>query len=63
MLTSIDLFLFPYSKPVKLEPRDKNGDVIIVASKGPAVLVDIKSNELCIITGLKMSHIGKAPTM
>ncbi|CAK85226.1 unnamed protein product (macronuclear) [Paramecium tetraurelia] len=47
------------NKPgLRLEPKDKNGDIIIVVSSKPTILVDLQKDERCTLIGLKMSHSG-----
>ena len=49
---------------LKLQPDERgkksnDDDVIIMAVTGPAILVDIKPDELCQIQGIKITAIGE----
>lgn len=47
------------SKPgLRIEPKEKIGDIILVVSTKPAITIDLKKNEKCTILGLKISHSG-----
>ena len=41
-----------------MEPKEKVGDIIVVVSSSPAIIIDLKKDERCTIVGLKMSHSG-----
>ena len=45
---------------MRLEPKEKIGDIIIVVSSKPTITIDLKEGEKCTITGLKMSHSGNS---
>jgi len=48
-----------YRKPnLKLEPKEKLGDIILVVATKPAITINLGENERCTILGLKMSHSG-----
>ena len=41
-------------------PKNKNGEVFIYASNGPAVLIDLPDiNNKCIIKNIKIAHQAK----
>jgi len=47
------------NKPnLKLEPKEKLGDIIIVVSTKPGITINLKPHEKCTIIGLKLSHSG-----
>ena len=41
-----------------LEPNDKTEDVIIVAERKPAIIIDLNRGQKCKIFGLRISHRG-----
>lgn len=43
---------------LKLEPKEKLGDIILVVATKPAITINLGENERCTILGLKMSHSG-----
>ncbi len=43
---------------IKIEPKEKLGDIILVVSTKPAITIELDKNEKCHITGLKISHSG-----
>lgn len=45
---------------LRLEPKEKVGDIIIVVSSSPAITINLKKDERCTIVGLKMSHSGNS---
>lgn len=45
---------------LRLEPKEKVGDIIVVVSSQPAIMIDLKKEERCTIVGLKMSHSGNS---
>ncbi|EGR30705.1 hypothetical protein IMG5_125070, partial [Ichthyophthirius multifiliis] len=47
------------NKPsIRLEPKEKIGDIIIIGSKGPVILIDLQKQEKCHLLGLKLAHTG-----
>ncbi|CAD8139625.1 unnamed protein product [Paramecium pentaurelia] len=47
------------NKPgLRLEPKEKVGDIILVVSSQPTVLVDLVGDQRCTLIGLKISHSG-----
>ena len=43
---------------LKIQPRDEIGDIILVASKGACILVDLQQDEKVEIEGIKIAHCG-----
>jgi F-box protein 11 len=45
---------------LRLEPKEKLGDIILVVSSGPAITIKLKPDQNIFISGMKMSHSGKS---
>lgn len=45
---------------LRLEPKEKVGDIIVVVSSSPTITIDLQKDERCTIVGLKMSHSGNS---
>ncbi|KRX06051.1 Pectin lyase fold/virulence factor [Pseudocohnilembus persalinus] len=47
------------NKPgLRLEPKEKTGDIIIFAQKSAAITIDLDLNQKCFIIGIKLCHSG-----
>ncbi|KAL4501682.1 hypothetical protein ABPG72_018733 [Tetrahymena utriculariae] len=48
------------NKPqLRLEAKDKSGDVVILGNKGPVILLNVQKSEKCHLVGLKIAHTGQ----
>eukprot|EP01017_Pseudomicrothorax_dubius_P037831 TRINITY_DN5597_c0_g1_i1.p1 TRINITY_DN5597_c0_g1~~TRINITY_DN5597_c0_g1_i1.p1 ORF type:complete len:544 (+),score=130.28 TRINITY_DN5597_c0_g1_i1:50-1681(+) len=45
---------------IRLEPKDRSGDFILVVEKRPAILIEIGKEEKCFLVGIKISHYGNS---